>query len=98
MRSKRSKGGWGSKQYLPNGAIFRLVLLLANAQKLVSLDWFQRSCWLIRAIDIEEAGPPIDERLDQPLQHYQRSRQTQNCHCEEYLLCVSVGIVAKTLP
>jgi hypothetical protein len=27
----------------------------------------------------------VDERLDQPLQHYQHSRQTQNCHCEKYL-------------
>jgi len=24
------------------------------------------------------------EPLDQPCQHYQRCRQTQNCHCEKY--------------
>jgi hypothetical protein len=27
----------------------------------------------------------VDEGLDQPLQHYQRSRQTQNCHSEKHL-------------
>jgi hypothetical protein len=29
---------------------------------------------------------PRRHRLNQPLQHYQRSRQTQNCYSEKYLL------------
>jgi hypothetical protein len=27
----------------------------------------------------------VDQRLDQPSQHYQHCRQTQNCHCKKYL-------------